>query len=165
MEYRIAGGGQQENRLKQMVRELGLSKRVHFLGPLDQTEVIRQLQEADLFLLTSIREWLGMVLLEAQAIGLPVVATRVGGIPEAVDPDHSAVLVPPEDPQAAARALDECLHASEMRIRMGRAGRRHVENRFDVDNLNDTLVQIFRDLCRNTKRRTPEKTDQNTGRE
>lgn len=148
IEYRIAGDGPLANSLKQLAQEWGVSEQVSFLGSLEQTEVIRHLREADAFLLTSIHEWLGMVLLEAQAVGVPVVAVRIGGIPEAVDPGRSAILVPPRDPQATAAALARLLKNPDQRLRMGQAGRQHVEKHFDIDGLNDKLEQIYRELCR-----------------
>jgi colanic acid/amylovoran biosynthesis glycosyltransferase len=151
IEYRIVGGGCQEAFLKHLVEELNLSQQVYFLGPLDQEGVIRHLLNSDVFLLTSIREWLGMVLLEAQAVGLPIVATEIGGIPEAVVPGQSAILVPARNSLAAAEALTECLKNPIKRIEMGIAGRKHVEKNFDINNLNDKLECIYEDLCRSLK--------------
>ena len=146
IEYRIAGNGPLQEPLRLLVRELGLSSQVTFLGAMDQSAVSSQMQEADIFLLTSIHEGLGMVLLEAQAVGLPIVATETGGIPEAVVPGRSALLVPPQDPQAAAAALAECLRDPEKRIQMGKAGREHVEKQFDVEILNDKLADLYKQL-------------------
>jgi colanic acid/amylovoran biosynthesis glycosyltransferase len=105
------------------------------------------MRQADVFLLTSVYEWLGVVLLEAQAIGLPIVATNVGGIPEAVSAGESAILVPPSNPRAAAEALAECLRHPEKREKMGLAGRKHVEEHFDIEVLNERLERFFGDLA------------------
>lgn len=146
VEYRIVGDGPLEESLKQLTRDLDLSGQVHFIGALDQTGVIEQLLEADVFLLTSLHEGLGMALLEAQAVGLPIVATETDGIPEAVDPNRSAVLVTPKDIEGTAQQLYNLLMEPERRQRMGQAGRRHVERNFDVNQLNDTLVQIYEQI-------------------
>ena len=148
VEYRIVGDGPLEESLKQLTRELGLSGRVRFMGALDQTGVIQQYREADIFLLTSLHEGLGMVLLEAQAIGVPIVAARTDGIPEAVDPGRSAVLVPPKDIEETARQLYHVLTNPELWKQMGQAGRNHVETYFDVHVLNDRLVQIMDQILR-----------------
>ena len=155
VEYRIIGDGPLEPALKQLVQELKLSDTVRFLGGLEQTRVIEQLGQADLFLLTSIHEWLGMVLLEAQATGIPVIASRIGGIPEAVKPEESAFLVDPAKPEEIADRLYHLLIHPELRTRMGQEGRRHVEKNFDINTLNDTLEQIYRDICRNLKKQQP----------
>jgi glycosyltransferase involved in cell wall biosynthesis len=102
----IAGDGPELNNLKNLTRELGLQDRVHFLGHRDD---LWQIYPAfDVFCLPSEAEGLPRTILEAQACGIPVVASHVGGIPEAVHPQAS-MLVPPSDPQALAKALSSVL--------------------------------------------------------
>jgi glycosyltransferase involved in cell wall biosynthesis len=102
----IAGGGPELNNLRRLTRELGLQDRVHFLGHRD--DLWRIYPAFDVFCLPSDAEGLPRTILEAQACGIPVVATGVGGIPQAVYPQASA-LVPPSDPEALAQALSAIL--------------------------------------------------------
>jgi len=155
IEYRIVGDGPDREMLENLTEELGLKEYVVFAGPMEQSGVVEQMRQADVFLLTSVYEWLGVVLLEAQAIGLPIVATNVGGIPEAVSAGESAILVPPSNPRAAAEALAECLRHPEKREKMGLAGRKHVEEHFDIDRLNDRLEQLFLEISQTVKKNQP----------
>jgi glycosyltransferase involved in cell wall biosynthesis len=106
----IAGGGPELNNLQNLTHELGLQNRVHFLGHRDD---LWQVYPAfDVFCLPSEAEGLPRTILEAQACGVPVVASAVGGIPEAVHPQASA-LVPASDPDALAEALSSILSQAE----------------------------------------------------
>jgi colanic acid/amylovoran biosynthesis glycosyltransferase len=105
LSYDIIGYGPEQESLQRLIDELGLAGSVSLLGPRTNEEVIAQMAGADLFLLPSILEPLGVVLLEAQAAGLPIVATETDGIPFAVVPGRSALLVPPADADAMAEAL------------------------------------------------------------
>jgi glycosyltransferase involved in cell wall biosynthesis len=100
----VAGEGELAERLKGRAEYLGLD-RVRFLGPQSQQQVAERMREADAFVLSSQFENLPVVLLEAVASGLPIVATNVGGVPEIVD-DTTGVLVPPRDPAALAKGIE-----------------------------------------------------------
>jgi len=106
----IAGDGPELGNLRNLARKLGLEDRVHFLGHRD--DLWRVYPAFDVFCLPSEAEGLPRTILEAQACGVPVVATAVGGIPEALHPQASA-LVPPSDPTALARALSGILAQTE----------------------------------------------------
>jgi glycosyltransferase involved in cell wall biosynthesis len=101
----IAGTGSLETTLKNMVVELGLQDSVRFLGFVPQAEVHALMEAADVFVLPSREEPFGIVLLEAMAHGLPVVASKVGGIPEVVPSHDGVALVAADDTQALAQAL------------------------------------------------------------
>jgi glycosyltransferase involved in cell wall biosynthesis len=98
----LAGEGGQRRALEEEAGRLGVADRVEFLG--QRRDVARVLAALDLFVQPSLYEGFGLSLLEAMAAGLPVVASRVGGIPEIVDDGESGVLVPPGDPDALAAA-------------------------------------------------------------
>jgi colanic acid/amylovoran biosynthesis glycosyltransferase len=89
------------------------------------------------------REGQGLVLQEAQACGLPIIATRHGAFPEGVRDPESALLVPERDPGALADAIVQLLQKPERWPEMGRAGRRFVEERFDIRRLNRQLISLY----------------------
>jgi colanic acid/amylovoran biosynthesis glycosyltransferase len=88
----------------------------------------------------------GVVLLEAQAYGLPVVATHHSAFPETVADDRSGFLVPERDVDALAERIIYLLEHPEIWPKMGRAGRAHVEANYDINKLNDRLVEIYQEL-------------------
>ncbi|MBA3741938.1 glycosyltransferase family 4 protein [Sporichthya sp.] len=103
----LVGGGRLEERNQALARELGVAERVRFLGTVsDRAALTRILDTSHLFVLASRQEGLPRALVEAMARGLPAVATRVGGVPELLDP---ACLVAPDDPDALATAIRELL--------------------------------------------------------
>jgi colanic acid/amylovoran biosynthesis glycosyltransferase len=144
IEYRIVGDGPLARSLAGLVRELKMEDTVSLLGALRTPDVMRCLAEADAFLLPSLMEQAGYVLLEAQATGLPVVATRVGGVPEMVRENGSAFLVPAGDVAALAAALQRLVDAPERWPAMGREGRAHVETQHDLDRLKHRLAEILK---------------------
>jgi D-inositol-3-phosphate glycosyltransferase len=118
----IAGDGEERARLEQLTAELGLGERVRFLGPLPRADLPRLYAAADLLLATSFAsETFGIGPVEAQACGLPVVASRFGGFPEVVAEGRTGLLVPPRDPQALAAACRELLDDPARRLAMSAA--------------------------------------------
>lgn len=99
---------QEEDRLKQMVQELGLAERVRFEGKQPLPDLVRSMQQSAVLVLPSHAESLGMVLIEALACGTPVVATRCGG-PEDIVADQVGVLVPPGDADALTAGIEQVL--------------------------------------------------------
>jgi colanic acid/amylovoran/stewartan biosynthesis glycosyltransferase WcaL/AmsK/CpsK len=143
LEYRIIGGGPLLARLTETINRLEMGDSVELLGPRTSPEVMRWIAESDVFLLPSVMEQAGYVLLEAQASGLPVVATRVGGVPEMVREGRSALLVPAADTVALAAALQQLVDQPERWPLMGREGRAHVEEHHDADRLAPRLAEIL----------------------
>lgn len=126
----IAGDGPCRSALQRLSAELGLGERVTFLGEVGDVPAL--LERAGLLVLSSVSEGVSLTLLEGMARGLPVVATRVGGNPEVVADGVTGLLAPPRDPAALARAMLRVWRDPEAARRMGRAGRRRVEEHFDV---------------------------------
>jgi glycosyltransferase involved in cell wall biosynthesis len=104
----LIGEGELRGELERLAHDLGVADRVRFPGPKLPEEVAEAMRRADLFVLPSLDENLPVVLIEAMASGLPVVATRVGGVPELVD-DEVGRMVPAGDPDALAKAISEML--------------------------------------------------------
>jgi colanic acid/amylovoran biosynthesis glycosyltransferase len=134
---RIVGGGPLEGTLRDKVREAGVRGVVEITGPQDHHEVEALLADSDVFALSCTQDSDGnmdgipVALMEAMAHGLPVVSTTVSGVPELVTPD-TGFLVPPEDPQQLAGALEMLLEDEELCMRMGEAGRARVSREFNT---------------------------------
>ncbi len=99
----IAGKGKEERHIRQLIRQLNLEDRVHLLG--FRTDVVAVMKSLDVFLITSVIEGLGTIVLEAFAAGTPVVATRTGGIPEMVDDGVTGLTAPAQDPVQLAECV------------------------------------------------------------
>jgi len=144
LRYEIVGDGPMYGELTTLICDLGLEGVIRLRGPLQQEAVVDILRRSDIFVLPSVAEVLPVALMEAQAVGLPAVATAVGGTSEIVLDGRSGFLVPPGDLEALAEKLQLLIHQPRLRIALGELGSRHVMARFDVNGLNDRLIQIYR---------------------
>jgi glycosyltransferase involved in cell wall biosynthesis len=140
----IAGRGDEEERLRGLAVNLGLGDRMHLLGLRDDVETV--LAAADVFVQPSLSEGLPLAVLEAMGNGLPVVATRVGGVPEALVDGKTGFLVPPGDPEALAAALKRVLDSADRGACMGSAARERAEAEFSVDRMTDRYRQLYDEL-------------------
>jgi glycosyltransferase involved in cell wall biosynthesis len=127
---RIAGDGEHRAVLERKAAELDLGAAVSFLGTRDAAQVRTLLAGAAALVVPSIYEGMPLVVLEAMEKGVPVVASAVSGIPEVVVGGETGWLVPPEDPAALTRALEEVLTDAPEARRRGEAGRRRVDARY-----------------------------------
>ncbi|HET6361465.1 MAG TPA: glycosyltransferase [Gemmatimonadota bacterium] len=147
--YHVVGDGPLRSHLEGVIRDLGLEDRVQLLGSRVRQEVIEELSRAHLFVLPSVttrdgdREGQGVVLQEAQAAGLPVVATDHNGLPESFLPGVSGYLVPEYDPNALADRLQTLIENPQSWPEMGRSGRRFVESEFDLASLIQKQLAIY----------------------
>ena len=114
--------GDEETKLRERVEGLGLEDRVRFLGW--RADVDEIMGSFDIFVLPSLNEGMGRVLVEAMASGLPIVASRVGGIPDLVKDGRNGLLVPPKDASALEKAICDLLADKKKRKRMGKAGKK-----------------------------------------
>ncbi len=126
----VAGAGEHRGALERAAARLGVVAAVTFLGRCDAGRVRQLLAGAGALAVPSIYEGMPLVVLEAMDAGIPVVASRVSGIPEVVEDGATGWLVPPEDPEALAAALAEALERPGEARRRGAAGRRRVDERF-----------------------------------
>jgi len=122
--FLIVGDGELRSALEQQARTLGLGECVHFLGWQRDLEPIYA--DLDLVVLSSLNEGTPVSLIEAMAAGLPVVATKVGGVPDLVAEEKTGLLVPPRDGGALSRAIETLLGDANRRREMGRLGREAV---------------------------------------
>ncbi len=114
----IAGDGPERERLRRRARELGLGGRARFLGAVSRETVLRLFRAADASLLSSSWENFPHTVVEALAVGCPVIATAVGGVPEVVRDGENGLLVPPGDPDALAAAIRRFFGDEELRRRL-----------------------------------------------
>jgi glycosyltransferase involved in cell wall biosynthesis len=116
VKLRLCGDGPEKEKLQVLSRKLELEKDVEFLGFVPQGEILNETyMGGDIFVLTSLSEGVPKVLLEAMSKGLPIITTRVGGIPDIIIHNENGILIPPEDPTAIADAVKLLLSNDELR--------------------------------------------------
>lgn len=128
----LVGDGPLRTRLSKMSKDMGLSRYTHFMGAQPNSVIPSIMAKCNLLVLPSHYEGLGMVTVEAQATGLPVIATQVGGIPEVVHDGQSGILVPPRDAQKLADAIARVLSDPELSRKMSLKGREIAKSCFDL---------------------------------
>ena len=148
-ELEVVGEGPARAALEARTQELGLGARVRFVGQVSQAECGRRLGEAHVLVLPSLRECGGAVVLEAMAMGLPVIAANWGGPADYVD-ETTGILVDPTGPEefveGLAGAMGRLGASPELRERLGRAGRARVEREFDWQRKIDAMLAVHAEL-------------------
>jgi len=143
----IAGTGPKEGLYKELVRTLGIEDRVIFAGLIDHDCMPQFLSGLDIYAMPSVHhgESFGVAALEAAATGLPVVGSRIGGVPEVVIHGETGMLVEPRNVRDLQSALEKLISDPALRLKMGVKGRRLVETRYRwEDNLNSMQNLYFR---------------------
>jgi len=141
------GDGELREELSRQAEKLGLKNRLSFLGM--RTDVPEIISCSDLFVLPSVNEGFGMVLLEAMAMRCPIVATNVGGIPEVVLDDETGILVPPKDPLQLSRAMIKLLKDTALAESMVERGCQRLKNCFDIVKTVLKTERLYADLIEN----------------
>jgi glycosyltransferase involved in cell wall biosynthesis len=139
--YLVVGSGSHQDALQEEVKNAGVTGRVIFAGM--RKDVPRMLAASDVFVLPTLTEALPTVLAEAMAARLPIVASRVGGIPEMIANGQNGILVQPEDLDALTRACNHLLDHPEKRADMGAEGWKIVRQKFSIDRQVDQLKQLY----------------------
>jgi colanic acid/amylovoran biosynthesis glycosyltransferase len=152
IEYRIAGDGPLRSTLEHLIEDLNVQNNIKLLGWKHQEEIAGLMQEADILLAPSVtdknggQEGIPVVLMEALARGLPVISTYHSGIPELVQDGKSGFLVHERDIEALAEKLAHLIEHLEEWPVMGKAGREYVDENYNIDKLNDRLVELYQNL-------------------
>jgi glycosyltransferase involved in cell wall biosynthesis len=141
----IVGEGSLRLELTQQADQLEVKDLVYFMGY--RTDIPRILASLDLFVLSSHLEGLGSSLLDAMACGLPVVATRTGGIPEVVHHEKTGLLVPAKNPEALAEAILTLYHDRRLAGRLAEEGRRQVRDKFSAEATAARTIELYRKLA------------------
>jgi colanic acid/amylovoran biosynthesis glycosyltransferase len=150
----IVGSGPEEVAIRKLVRETGLTEKVTFTGNLPIEDVRRLMVASDILLHPSVtpddgdREGIPNALMEGQATGLPVVATRHGGIPELVIDGETGLLVEEHETAALTDALRQLLNSRRRRLELGAAGRKRIAREFSLQSQAERYLEIYRDLSR-----------------
>jgi glycosyltransferase involved in cell wall biosynthesis len=140
----IVGEGELREELENHVHKLGLSQNIHFLGW--RSDIPNLLGASDVFVLPSLNEGLGLVLIEAMAQRLPAIATLVGGVPEVVEDGKTGLLVPAQSPDALAQAMNQLISSPTQRAKMGEAGYQRAITVFSIESTVEKTENIYRTL-------------------
>lgn len=144
----IVGGGEQYADLQAMVLSLGMETRITLTGYVSHEDIPGYLRGFDLFVVPSLtdRESFGVAAIEASATGLPVIASRVGGLSEVVLDGETGLLVPPGDVDALATAMSRLLADSALRAQMGQAGREFVLENYRWEDNAELMEQLYNEV-------------------
>jgi glycosyltransferase involved in cell wall biosynthesis len=144
VKFVMVGEGSLRKALEKKITALGLKDKFILTGWRD--DVRRMISAFDLMALPSLNEAVGIVLIEAQAEGVPVVATNVGGIPEIIKDQETGILVDPASPEELARAINSLLGDDNKRAAMALAGREWVKGRFEARAMADEVSALYTEL-------------------
>jgi len=140
----IAGDGPLKKELISKINSYHLSKNVYLVGYTDKIHEILSL--IDLFVMPSLSEGLPIALLEAMASGLPVIATKVGGIPEVIDKDDCGILIPPNDAKQISDNVIKLFQDEEKRTRIGLVAKSIVQTKFSSKNMAHQYIDLYKKL-------------------
>lgn len=144
LRYMVCGEGSLRASLEDQARALGLQEAMHFSG--FASNVPDYLSAADIFVHVPLWEGLGVAVIEALAAGLPVVASRVGGIPELIDDERTGLLVPAQDAAALAVAIERLVHEPQWAKTLAATGQTFVQARFDVSVMVQANESLYNEL-------------------
>ena len=143
VKLQLVGDGPDRADLEELVRELDLSQAVAFAGIVNQDNIGAYYRDADIFALASFAEGIPVVLMEAMAMEIPCVATRITGIPELIEDGVSGLLVAPSDVDGLAAAIERLIASAELCGSLGNAGRLRVQQQYELSGSADRLTEIF----------------------
>ncbi|OGX37056.1 MAG: hypothetical protein A3D87_01380 [Omnitrophica WOR_2 bacterium RIFCSPHIGHO2_02_FULL_50_17] len=141
-EYYVVGDGYMREEIKHAIHELHLQDTVHLLGALTENETIDVLKKTDILLLPSENEAFGVILLEAQAMEIPVIATDVGGVKEAMIDNKTGYLIS-FDAQVAKDKIMKLVNDQSVLDKMGKEGRKFVEENFNIKPIIKRMVSTY----------------------
>jgi glycosyltransferase involved in cell wall biosynthesis len=152
LHLKIAGDGPLREKLERKIQSLGLKENVSMLGAVPHTQISELLKDANLYTQhcktapDGDQEGLGVSFIEASATGLPIVATRHNGLPDVILDRETGVLVEEGDAEAMGRAIASLAKRPDKWVKMGQAGRQHIEETFDLENQTAKMKKWLRDL-------------------
>ena len=138
----LVGSGEEKEYLEILSRELDLEKDIRFLGSVTSEEIPHFMMASDVFVLPSLSEGFPNVILEAMACGLPIVATKVGGLPEIIEDSENGFLIAPKNPRQIAEKILLLLENDPLREKMAKNNQEKVK-KYSWDNIVDRLEEIY----------------------
>jgi glycosyltransferase involved in cell wall biosynthesis len=141
----IVGGGPLEKELKRQVEELGVAGSVKFLGNQSHNRVLEEISKAEVFITPSLAEGLGIVFIEAQAVGVPVIGTEVGGIPDVIQDGETGLLIPPRDQEEIFVAITKLFKNQNLAEQLTENAKKNL-NRFDWDVIAGQVSDLYYSL-------------------
>ena len=142
--YLIAGEGPMRSDMERLASELGIDDAVRFLG--HRTDVADLIRAADVMLLTSRSEAQSQALTQSIGLGLPAVATAVGGVPEVILHEKTGLLVPPDDPERTASALLRIAQNPAFAATLSAQGKMHAQQHYSLEVMLDQSEAVYRQL-------------------
>lgn len=149
VKFIMVGEGSLRQRLEEQVKEARLQNKFIFTGW--REDIVEILSILDILVLPSLNEAVGMILIEAQSLGVPVVATNVGGIPEVIRDNQTGILVPPANPHSLAQAINQLLADEQKRCDMAQAARIWIRDKFKAQDMVDRISDLYQELILNRK--------------
>lgn len=143
LRLRIVGDGPQMKELEQLAESLKIAPDLDFVGHVPHTRVPQELAALDIYVALSRSESFGVAAIEAGAAGLPVVVSDAGGLPEVVLAEQTGLVVPKDNPDAAAAALLRLVQDRRLRLRLGAAGQQHVAARYSWPACVQTMIDVY----------------------
>ncbi|MGQ0591673.1 MAG: glycosyltransferase [Gammaproteobacteria bacterium] len=144
VELYIVGDGPERNRLEAEISALRLASIIHIVG--FQDDIHSWLRRFHIFVLSSLREGQPMALLEAMALGLPIVATHVGGIPDTIAAGSEGLLVAPGDPVVLAEAMEALILDERRRTALGKSAYARCRADFSIQSVSDRYMELYRSI-------------------
>lgn len=145
IKFEILGGGSQEDNLKKMAYDLGISNHIKFIGWIENNQVPRYINNFDVFVVPSrCNESFGVAAVEAQACGVPVIVSDIGGLPEVIENGVTGLTVPPNDPDALACAIERLVLFPEEISLKGKLGRERVLKLYNWDDSVKNIEAVYR---------------------
>jgi glycosyltransferase involved in cell wall biosynthesis len=141
-------GGGDRAQFQSLAEQKGIADRVLFTGAIPEPDKWQYLLHASVFALPSYAEGQPLSILEAMAVGLPIISTRVGSIPEVIEHEISGILIEPGNQEGLALAIDRLFRHPDERARIGREARSIVNERHDIQKMFAQLANIYSDLAR-----------------
>jgi len=148
---RLAGDGPEKENLRSLASELQIEEEIDWVGPLRNDQVADFYRALDIVVIPSRQESFGVTAVEGAACGLPVIASRIGGLPEVVLDQETGLLVPAEDVAALTAAMERLLHNPEERQHFGQAGRAFVLKNYDWQENVSQMENVYTQLLASKK--------------
>lgn len=144
----MVGEGSQLNYLKELAEKLNMQQNILFKGYFPHQEIPSILNSIDIFVMPSIWESFGVSALEAQAMQVPVIATRVGGIPEVVIDNETGILVEPQNVEQISQAIIKLIEDKQLRLEMGKKGRQFVQEKYNWQKNAQKMEDLYYEISR-----------------